>query len=178
MTANLLWEYTHPDQPFAIYQGNVQALAGGNVFVGWGSAPYLSEFDRDGKLLFDARFPPEVESYRAFRFPWNGQPQDDPALAAEPGTDDEVTLYASWNGATEVATWEVLAGPGPDELKPVGSAPRKGFETAITVPTGEPYVGVRAKNRSGLVLGSARAIKRGTRGPSASRTGTLPADTS
>jgi len=178
MTANLLREYTHPHEPFAIYQGNVQALPGGNVFVGWGSAPYLSEFDRDGKLLFDARFPPEVESYRAFRCPWEGLPQDDPALAVEPGPDDEVTLYASWNGATEVATWEVLAGPGPDELKPVGSAPRKGFETAITVPTGEPYVGVRAKDRSGRVLGSARAIKRGTRGPSTSRTGIPPAGTS
>ena len=75
-------------------------------------------------MLFDARFPPEVESYRAFRFPWSGQPDEDPALAAEPGPDDEVTLYASWNGATEVATWEVLAGPAPEELKSVGFAPR------------------------------------------------------
>ena len=52
----------------------MQTLPDGNVFVGWGSAPYLSEFGRDGELLFDARFPPEVESYRAFRFPWSGQP--------------------------------------------------------------------------------------------------------
>jgi hypothetical protein len=159
MTATLLREYTNPKEPFAIYQGNVQTLPDGNVFVGWGSAPYLSEFGSDGKLLFDARFPPEVESYRAFRFPWNGQPDEAPALATGPGPDDEVTLYASWNGATEVATWEVLAGPAPEELKSVGFAPRKGFETVIRVPTAEPYLGVQAKNRSGRVLGASKAIK-------------------
>ena len=160
MTATLVQEYTRPDETFGIYQGNVQTLPNGNVFVGWGSAPYLSELDSDGKLLFDAHFPPEVESYRAFRFSWSGQPGEDPALAAELGPgDDELTVYASWNGATEVATWEVLTGPAPDELKPVGAAPRKGFETAIIVTTTEPYVGVRAVDGSGRLLGAARPIK-------------------
>ncbi|MDQ3375504.1 MAG: hypothetical protein M3533_01245 [Actinomycetota bacterium] len=72
-----------------------------------------------------------------------------------------MTLYASWNGATEVASWEVLAGPGPDSLEPVGSAPRKGFETAIVFTTEEPYVSARAKDRSGRVLGASEADKRG-----------------
>jgi hypothetical protein len=126
---------------------------------GWGSAPYLSEFGRDGEVLFGARFPREVESYRAFRFPWKGQPDGDPALAAERGPDNEVTLYASWNGATEVATWEVLAGPTPDGLKPLGSSTRKGFETVVTLRTFEPYVGVRAKDRAGRVLGTSKAAR-------------------
>ena len=165
MTSTLVREYTHQDEPFAIYQGNVQTLPGGNVFVGWGSAPYLSEFDSDEESLFDARFPPEVESYRAFRFPWSGQPDEDPALAAEPGSDDKVTLYASWNGATEVATWEVLAGPAPDQLELVGSAPRKGFETSITAVVTEPYVGVRAKDESGRVLGAAKPVRTGDTSP-------------
>ena len=38
MTAVLLREYTHPEKPFAIFQGSVQMLPDGNVFVGWGSA--------------------------------------------------------------------------------------------------------------------------------------------
>lgn len=155
MKATLLREYTHPEALFAIYQGNVQTLPNGNVFVGWGSAPHLSEFSRDGRLLFDARFPPDVESYRAFRFPWEGRPEEDPAIAIEPGDGDEVTVYASYNGATDVTEWEVLAGPGPEQLKAVGSVPREGFETASTVQTAEPYVGVRAKDRSGQVLGTA-----------------------
>jgi PAS domain-containing protein len=79
------------------------------VFIGWGSEPVFSEFGRDGKLLFSASFPTETESYRAFRSAWGGQPDGDPAITAELGPDEEVTLYASWNGATEVAAWKVLA---------------------------------------------------------------------
>ena len=161
MEATLVQEYAHPGGTFAIFQGNVQALPGGNAFVGWGSAPYLSEYDRDGNLLFDARFPGEVESYRAFRHPWKGLPKDRPAVAAEFGPRGRVTLYASWNGATEVAEWEALSGPGPDSLETVGSAPRKGFETAIAFSTEEPYVAARARDRSGGVLGTSEAVKRG-----------------
>jgi hypothetical protein len=161
MTATLLREYTHPDTVFSDTQGNVQVLPNGNVFVGWGSEPFFSEFGRDGKLLFDASFTPELESYRAFRFPWKGHPEEAPAVVAEAGPEGEVTIYASWNGATEVYTWEVLAGGGPDELKSVGSAPRKGFETAITLQTDEPYVAVRAKDRSGRVLGASKTIEPG-----------------
>jgi hypothetical protein len=65
--------------------------------------------------ILSAAFPAEGDSYRAFRFPWTGGPQDVPTVTAGPGAEGEVTLYASWNGATEVATWEVLAGPGPTD---------------------------------------------------------------
>ena len=157
MRASLVREYTHPYGQIAETQGNMQTLPKGNVFIGWGSEPLFSEFGSNGELLFNARFPPNVESYRAFRFPWKGQPSDDPAMVAERGSDDKLTLYASWNGATEVATWEVLAGPGPERLKPVGSVPRHGFETAITVGSAERYVGVQAKDSSGRVLGTSRS---------------------
>jgi len=159
MTVSLVREYPHPYGQKSDTQGNMQTLPKGNVFIGWGSEPLFSEISSNGELLFDARFPPKVESYRAFRFPWKGQPSDDPAMVAERGSDDKVTLYASWNGATEVATWEVLAGPGPERLKPVGSVPRHGFETAITVGTAERYVGVRAKDSSGRVLGTSRSTE-------------------
>ncbi|MBA3426143.1 MAG: arylsulfotransferase family protein [Rubrobacter sp.] len=158
MTATLVREYTHPDEVLSATQGNVQVLPNGNVFVGWGSEPVLSEFSHDGRLLFSAAFPAEGESYRAFRFEWKGHPQDEPAIEAEAG-DEEVTVYASWNGATEIATWQVLAGPSPGQLEEVAVAPRKGFETAIPVETTEAYVGVRAKDTLGKVLGTSRAVK-------------------
>jgi hypothetical protein len=159
MSATLVGEYTHPDRLLSDTQGNVQVLPNGNVFVGWGSAPFFSEFDHHGKLLFHAAFPTEDETYRAFRFQWYGQPTDDPAVAAESGPEDRVTIYASWNGATEVTTWQVLAGSAPDQLEPIASAPRQGFETVITVHTTEPYVGLQAVNGSGKVLGTSKAIK-------------------
>jgi len=161
MKASLLREYTHPDGLRADAAGNVQVLPNGNVFVGWGRALYSSEFDHDGKLLFDTRLPEGSRSYRAFRFPWSGRPTDRPAAVAERASGGALRVYASWNGATEVATWEVLAGSAPERLEPVGSAPRKGFETAITFRTDEPYVAVKARDRSGRVLGASRALKPG-----------------
>lgn len=159
MTATLVRVYTSPDKLLGISQGNMQVLPNGNVFVGWGSEPFLSEFSHDGKLLFNAHFPSDNESYRAFRFPWEGQPQDAPAVVAESEPDDKVTLYVSWNGATEVAAWEVLAGPGPGQLESVGSIPWSGFETAMLVQTSEPYVAVRAKHHLGQVLGTTAPVK-------------------
>jgi hypothetical protein len=162
MIVTLLREYGHPEGRVGAVMGNLQILPNGGAFIGWGSDPLFSEFSSAGKLLFSASFPPKVNSYRAFRFPWSGQPDDDPAVAAEPGPgDDEVTVYASWNGATEVAAWQVLAGPGPDRLKPAGSASRDGFETAITVRAAGPYVAVQAKDNSGRVLGASKAVEPG-----------------
>ncbi len=173
MTATLVREYTHPNKVLAATQGSMQVLPNGNIFVGWGSAPGLSEFGSEGELRFDANFPVEGESYRAFRFAWEGQPQDEPALAAESRGDGWVYIYASWNGATEVAEWEVLAGADPGQLEPVGSGPRKGFETALTVKTSEPWVGVRAKKASGETLGSSKALEvaKGTSSASGPDTG-------
>ena len=161
MTATLAREYGHPDGRVAAVMGSMQVLPNGNALLGWGSDPLFSEFGEGGELLFSAGFQPEVDSYRAFRLPWSGRPVDDPAVAAEPGpASDELTVYASWNGATEFASWQALAGPGPDRLKPVGpAADRDGFETAITVRTTERYVGVQARDGSGRVLGASEAVR-------------------
>jgi hypothetical protein len=80
-------------------------------------------------------------------------------VAVEQGPEDKVKLYASWNGATEVATWEVLAGPHPGRLESVGAVPRSGFETAMLVQTSYSYVAVRAKGRLGRVLGASASVK-------------------
>jgi len=159
MKAALVREYTHPDELRSATQGNAQVLPNGNVFVGWGSSPVISEFSHKGDLIFDAEFPRQGETYRAFRFPWKGYPKYAPAIAAEAGQGDEVKIYASWNGATEVATWQVMAGAGPRKLKKLASTPKVGFETVITATTNEPYVAVKALDASDKVLGSSRAIR-------------------
>jgi hypothetical protein len=162
MSASLARVYTSPEKPRATSQGNMQMLPNGNALIGWGSEASLSEFSSDSELLFNANLPgrghQETESYRAFRFPWSGHPAEDPSMVAEPASDDNVNVYASWNGATEVATWEILAGSSPDKLKPVGSAPRDSFETLISLHTTEPYVAAQAKGRSGELLGTAKVV--------------------
>jgi hypothetical protein len=135
-------------------QGSRQVLPNGNVFIGWGSAPDFSEFTPDGTLIFNGRFPEGGNSYRAYRFPWSAEPADPPVAVAATGQDGAVPVYASWNGATGVATWRVLAGADPSDLAEVGTAPRSGFETSIEVATPAPWLAVEALDGNGAVIGA------------------------
>jgi hypothetical protein len=160
MQATLVREYASPEKKIlATSQGNAHFLPDGNVLVGWGSEPFVTEFSRGGELLFEARFPPNCESYKAFRFLWKGHPTDAPAAAVERRPEGKVAIYASWNGATEVESWEVVSGPSPGLLAPLGSVPREGFETTMLAQTSGPYVAVRAKDRSGEILGTSDLVK-------------------
>ncbi len=70
-TATLLASDDQPEGLLASSQGNAQLLKGGGEFVGWGILPYFSEFSPSGQLLFNAELPAGVNSYRAYRLPWN-----------------------------------------------------------------------------------------------------------
>jgi Arylsulfotransferase (ASST) len=69
-TATLVRTYNQPAGLLATSQGNAQPEPGGQTFVGWGALPYLSEFDRHGAVVFGAKFPAGVNTYRAYRFDW------------------------------------------------------------------------------------------------------------
>jgi hypothetical protein len=132
MTATLVREYVHPGGILSGSQGNVQYLGNGDVFVGWGANPNFTEFDRNGNVVLDGSFTSaEADSYRAYKFNWAGRPGRPPDLAVETDRRGRVTAYVSWNGATGVARWRVLAGPDGGHLRWITSAPRSGFETAI-----------------------------------------------
>ena len=158
MTATLVRSYGHPHGKLAMSQGNMQVLPNGNVFVGWGSTGYASEFSADGQLLFDADFSGSIQSYRCFRYPWVATPTEPPVVAADTPEGGLVNLYASWNGATEVASWEVLSGSDAKKLHSLGTFPRTGFETVLAVePTGS-LVAINALDGKGTVLGTSKAI--------------------
>jgi hypothetical protein len=158
-TDTLVGQYVHPKHLLAGSQGNVQPLENGNMFIGWGAEPYFSEYSPTGALVFDAHLPHKTESYRAYRFPWTGTPTNGPAIAAAPGANGTVTVYASWNGATTVASWRVLAGAAATQLAPAASAQKSGFETTISTPGKPAYVAVQALDGAGNVLGTSRTIK-------------------
>jgi hypothetical protein len=159
MTATLVREYRQPQGLFSTSQGNLQVLPSGRVFIGWGSVPRFSEFTPDGRLVLDAQFT-ATQSYRDYRFPWTGRPADPPAIAVDPGSPGP-TVYASWNGATEVARWDVLAGVAGGLMRKVASAPRTGFETLIAAPrltATDTHLAVRALDATGVALGLSTAI--------------------
>jgi hypothetical protein len=158
-TATLLSELTHTPPISTKSQGNLQALANGDWFVGWGEVPDFSELSLSGALLFDAHFPSGVQSYRDLRFAWTGVPATRPALSLAVA-HGAATVYASWNGATLVASWRVLVGATAHSLRPVAQALRSGFETAIALPpkTAGSYLTVQALGGAGQVLGTAATV--------------------
>jgi hypothetical protein len=152
-------EYTHNAALVSGSQGDAQPLPNGDEFVGWGAVPYFTEYTPDGQVLFDAYLPPGDQSYRGLRFAWDGRPATLPMLSIA-GAGRARVAYASWNGSTDVAAWQLLAGTSATALAPVGGAPRSNFETAIAVPAvAGPYLAVQALAADGSVLGTSAAAK-------------------
>jgi len=77
----------------------------------------------------------------------------------------------SWNGATEVARWQLLGGTSRDSLQKIGDpVPRAGFETSIPVPAGTKVVAVQALDADGAALPHGQAV---AGKPASARTGFL-----
>jgi hypothetical protein len=160
--ATLARVYTHPTALLADSQGNNQVLyPGENVVIGWGATGGVSEFSKTGSLLFDAHLPPGMSSYRAFRFPWEGHPLQPPSVSAHLlSTGDSIAVFASWNGASDVASWRVLASTeGADSVEPEATMPDSGFESSILLPEAYTYVAVQALGANGQLLGTSATVK-------------------
>ncbi len=157
--ATLVRKLVHrPNRLVTQFMGNAQLLANGNVVVGWGNEPYVTEFGPGGAILFDAKLPHGGQSYRAFRFAWSGHPTTPPAIVAPRGRHGS-TVYVSWNGATAVRAWRLLAGARAGQLDPAGTHRKTGFETALEPPPGSRYAAAVALDRHGKELGRSKPVR-------------------
>ena len=159
-TVSLVHAFRHPRPALRTFsQGSVEKMPNGNLFVGWGgSNPWFTEFDAGGHVTFDAQFRPTGDdTYRAYKLPWTATPAAQPAIAASVAHGRTV-VYASWNGATGVASWQLLAGSSPSALQPVQTTPAQGFETTLSAAGSQPFVQVNALDSSGRVIGSSKAV--------------------
>ena len=168
MIAGVYRSYYHDPNISVASQGNLQSLANGNKFVGWGQLPYYSEFSEAGNtegdpslnFLYDAEMPSTNISYRAYRHDWVGKPFYPPSIGVK-SSKGQITVYASWNGSTETTKWQVLAGSKPQKLSKAGSADKSGFETAIGSSKKGPYFQVMALDAQGHVIGESKIVKLG-----------------
>ena len=180
MTATLVRSRRTP-QPAGRRQPGQRAGAA-RAATGWSAGArrgYLSEIDATGGQRAVRRAP----AARAGRptaptcSPWSGQPgaaaraRGRAQLRRPPAT----VAYASWNGATAVASWRVLAGGVAEQRwRPLRPRRGAGFETAIALPrmaprAGHLYVEVQALDASGAVIGASAAVKRLSRAGAARR---------
>jgi hypothetical protein len=162
-TATLVSQFIRSPGPLLTNsQGNLQQLSGGRWMVGWGGAPNFTEFNAAGQVIYDAQLPnalPSGEfSYRVYREVWSGQPTAYAPAIAVRTAGGATAVYASWNGATTVAAWQLLAGASADHLAPTGATtPKTGFETTIPAESAA-YYAVRALSASGAVLATSKAV--------------------
>jgi hypothetical protein len=70
-TATLIKSVNQPEGLTTGLTGSAQTTRNGDLFVSWGGLSYFSEFSPSGKLLFNAKLPDGVSTYRAYRLPWN-----------------------------------------------------------------------------------------------------------
>jgi hypothetical protein len=138
--AKTLQVWGRPDGQLTELRGSTQLLRNGNVFTSWSKDGYQSEHSADGELLEEAGFISErYSTYRAYKHQWVGKPKEPPIVVAEilPLGDSQsekdgsgmTVFYASWNGATEIATWKFYSIDEDGKSTLLGSTPKDGFET-------------------------------------------------
>ena len=158
MTASLVVQDNHSPSVLARYEGSDQLLHNGDSLVGFGSQPWVSEFDSHGRMVFDGRFVDANQSYRAYRYKWTGTPATRPAMGTRV-SKGKTTVYASWNGSTQLARWQVLGGSNPSKLSVIASAGKSAFETPIKLRSSRAYLAVRALDSHGKMLATSKPVK-------------------
>ena len=131
--ATLVWEYRNDPDVFARILANAQRLPSGNTLIGWGSGhPSVAEVTPDGSKVFELALPPNMQSYRAFRFPWTGRPDSEPTLIVDTEVPT-ITLTYSWNGATDVAAYRVYGDQSDTPSHLITVQAKQGFETTTVI---------------------------------------------
>lgn len=120
--------------------------------------PYYSEHDADGDIVWSAQFAAsnEITAYRVFLQSWVGRPSIPPSMSiANSSSGGNVTVYAWWNGATEVTSWQLFGSTLESPLKTttLTTVSKTDFETVLTYTGSEyAYYQVVAMNGNGQTL--------------------------
>lgn len=166
-TARIVSAINHPDGTgsYAPRRGNYQVLPEGNVFIGWSEQAIHSEHTSDGTLVMEATLVPEwLGTYRSYKFPFVGRPAEPPRAASAAQSSHALNgtttlVHVSWNGATEVRSWNLYKTTESGEPKiQIFSKEKTGFETAMVWPGYASHVIVEAVDAQGEVLGATEVV--------------------
>jgi hypothetical protein len=163
--ATLVGQYISPGRQLDSSQGSHQILANGNHFLGEGSNPFIYEQTSAGDTAYYASFGVgTISSYRSFKFPWTGNPvPSQMALLsyAQSCNASNTAFYASWNGATQVATWKFFAASSKSakQFQVVATQAAAGvFETKASAEGLSGAVYAQALDANGKVLGTTATV--------------------
>lgn len=166
MTVSIEKEIPHPftEDRYSFRRGNYQILPNDNIFMGWAEQGCQSEHAPDGTILQEAIFSVKwLGTYRQYKFPFVGLPVVPPDVHAEAiGTANgkaSTIVHVSWNGATEVCSWNLYktTDKGEPEVLLV-SIDKQSFETKLTHDSFASHVVVKGLDQDGNVLGSSNVF--------------------
>ena len=136
---------------------HADAAPTGTPWSATAGCPQISEYAQDGSLLFDAHLPFDMSFYRAFRFPWSGQPAEPARGPRHPQQhrrrDDRARELERRNRRV------LVAGARGQAARLAGGAdhdPAGGFESSTILPAKYAYVAVQALDSAGHVLGTSQ----------------------
>ena len=74
MTANLVWEFSHPEGYVVLAMGSVQRLPNNNTLINWGrlvnQGAVITEVDYDKNIVFEIQYPYPFYCYRVTKHNW------------------------------------------------------------------------------------------------------------
>ncbi|KAF1347044.1 hypothetical protein BDV97DRAFT_231687 [Delphinella strobiligena] len=175
-------EFKAPSEIKAFRKGGMHYLPNRNALSGYGNEPALTEFAPDGTILWDVRFGSlggdrgTADNYRSMKVNWTGFPTWNPSIAAGssiqapspllnntlPRNAPNDTAYFSWNGATEIKSWLVLASKESQNLTSISNLwtelPKLGFETSVQIGTAARYIRVVALGANSTILAASAVL--------------------
>lgn len=135
-TATMVKEWGAPEPEGGLSsgsQGNMQILPNGHVHIGWGEHAYFSEHTAEGSAVMYAKVADRASNvmiYRSNKYNWTAQPLTKPALWTYSKEAKQMVFFVSWNGATEVRSWNFYIAEGASgPFRLAGNTKKSGFET-------------------------------------------------
>ncbi|KAJ7243328.1 ASST-domain-containing protein [Mycena rebaudengoi] len=151
---------------FSLAEGSVEQY-GNTILVGYGANPWVQAYDNDSEsILFSAIIGPNdpalwtgaLNNYRVFQtstLQFTGHPTAPPNVSI---TGDDI--YVSWNGATHVASYNLLTGSSVDAVTTkIASVLKSGFEMHLSAAGSSDFISVAALAANGTTLGTSTVYK-------------------
>jgi len=73
-TAELIWEYTHPDNILGLAMGSVQRLTNGNTLINWGTindrGALITEVNYEKDIVLEIQYPYTHRNYKVRKSDW------------------------------------------------------------------------------------------------------------
>ena len=129
------------------------------MFVGWGNQPYLSEYSRSGKLLFEGEYPGPDLSYRATVGQWVGLPLTCPRARPPAGARHDGVRELERRHQGDRLAGARAATIGGQMKVLVARQPKCGFETSIDGALGLRQLRGPGADSGGHVLGTSTAFR-------------------